>query len=100
VLAEGHRVIAAVRRAEAMQTLKQKYPDLLEVESVDVTSRDLVQAVAARHPTRAKAMEPFLAVSQMMLDGVRDGVLVNAPVAFLLTVIDLKRSLADAVMPD
>lgn len=50
VLAEGHRVIAAVRRAEAMQTLKQRYPDLLEVESVDVTSRDLVQAVAARHP--------------------------------------------------
>jgi NAD(P)-dependent dehydrogenase (short-subunit alcohol dehydrogenase family) len=50
VLAEGHRVIAAVRRAEAMQALKQKYPDLLEVDSVDVTNREQVQAVAVRHP--------------------------------------------------
>jgi AcrR family transcriptional regulator len=38
--------------------------------------------------TRAKAMEPFLAVSQMMLDGVRAGVLVNAPIAFLFSVLE------------
>ncbi|MGV2290042.1 SDR family NAD(P)-dependent oxidoreductase [Trinickia sp. YCB016] len=50
VLAQGHRVIAAVRRIEGMQTLTQAYPDLLEVEPVDVTDREQVQAVAARHP--------------------------------------------------
>ena len=50
VLAEGHPVIAAVRRVEAMQALKQAWPDLLEVESVDLTNREQVQSVAARHP--------------------------------------------------
>ncbi|WP_297842599.1 SDR family NAD(P)-dependent oxidoreductase [Pseudomonas sp.] len=50
VLAQGHPVVAAVRRIEAMQELKQAYPDLLEVESVDLTDREQVQAVAARHP--------------------------------------------------
>lgn len=38
--------------------------------------------------TRALAMEPFLAVSQMMQDGVRDGVLVDAPISFLSSVIE------------
>jgi NAD(P)-dependent dehydrogenase (short-subunit alcohol dehydrogenase family) len=50
VLAHGHPVVAAVRRVEAMQALKQAYPDLLEVESVDLTDRAQVQAAAARHP--------------------------------------------------
>jgi len=50
VLAQGHLVVAAVRRIEAMQALKQAYPDLLEVESVDLTDREQVQAAAARHP--------------------------------------------------
>lgn len=50
VLTEGHRVVAAVRRIDAMQALKQIYPDLLEVESVDLTDREQVRAVAARHP--------------------------------------------------
>jgi NAD(P)-dependent dehydrogenase (short-subunit alcohol dehydrogenase family) len=49
VLAEGHRVVAAVRRVDAMQELKQKYPALLEVESLDLTNREQVQAVVARH---------------------------------------------------
>jgi NAD(P)-dependent dehydrogenase (short-subunit alcohol dehydrogenase family) len=50
VLANGHPVVAVVRRTEAMQTLKQAYPDLLQVESVDVTDPKQVQAAAARHP--------------------------------------------------
>jgi NAD(P)-dependent dehydrogenase (short-subunit alcohol dehydrogenase family) len=50
LLAKGHPVVAAVRRTEAMQALKQAYPDLLQVESVDVTDPKLVQAAAARHP--------------------------------------------------
>ncbi|NML97597.1 SDR family NAD(P)-dependent oxidoreductase [Paraburkholderia sp. RP-4-7] len=50
VLAQEHPVVAAVRRIEAMQALKQAYPDLLQVESVDVTDREQVQAAAARHP--------------------------------------------------
>ncbi|WP_042876396.1 SDR family NAD(P)-dependent oxidoreductase [Cupriavidus necator] len=50
VLAQGHPVVAAVRRIEAMQALQQAYPGLLEVEAVDVTDPDQVQAVAARHP--------------------------------------------------
>lgn len=49
VLAEGHRVVAAVRRVDAMQELKQKYPALLEVESLDLANREQVQAVVARH---------------------------------------------------
>ncbi|QBQ99364.1 SDR family NAD(P)-dependent oxidoreductase [Paraburkholderia pallida] len=49
VLAEGHRVVAAVRRVDAMRALGQQYPALLEVESLDVTDREQVQAVAARH---------------------------------------------------
>ena len=49
VLAEGHRVVAAVRRVDAMQDLKHKYPALLEVESLDLTNREQVQAVVARH---------------------------------------------------
>ena len=50
VLGQGHPVVAAVRRIEAMQALKQAYPDLLKVESVDLTDREQVQAAAARHP--------------------------------------------------
>jgi NAD(P)-dependent dehydrogenase (short-subunit alcohol dehydrogenase family) len=50
VLAVGHRVVAAVRRVDAMQELKQKYPALLEMESLDLTNREQVQAVVARHP--------------------------------------------------
>jgi AcrR family transcriptional regulator len=38
--------------------------------------------------TKAQALEPYLAVSQMMLDGVRDGVFVNAPIAFLFSVLE------------
>lgn len=49
VLAQGHRVVAAVRRIEAMQALKQAWPNQLEVESVDVTDREQVRAAAARH---------------------------------------------------
>ncbi|QGZ57511.1 SDR family NAD(P)-dependent oxidoreductase [Paraburkholderia acidiphila] len=49
VLAEGHRVVAAVRRVAALDTLKQSWPDQLEVEPVDVTRPEQVQAVAARH---------------------------------------------------
>ncbi|MGU7768723.1 SDR family NAD(P)-dependent oxidoreductase [Burkholderia sp. MR1-5-21] len=49
VLTQGHRVVAAVRRVDAMQVLKQAYPDRLEVEAVDLTNRDQVGAVAARH---------------------------------------------------
>ncbi|WP_233870568.1 SDR family NAD(P)-dependent oxidoreductase [Paraburkholderia adhaesiva] len=49
VLAEGHHVVAAVRRVAALQSLQESCPDLLEVESVDVTSPEQVTAVAARH---------------------------------------------------
>ncbi|RAR62532.1 NADP-dependent 3-hydroxy acid dehydrogenase YdfG [Paraburkholderia unamae] len=49
VLAEGHRVVAAVRRVAALQSLKDAWPDALEVESLDVTRPEQVQAVAARH---------------------------------------------------
>jgi AcrR family transcriptional regulator len=38
--------------------------------------------------TRAQGMELFLAVSRMMEDAVRDGVFVDAPVAFLSSVIE------------
>jgi NAD(P)-dependent dehydrogenase (short-subunit alcohol dehydrogenase family) len=50
VLAQGHSVVAAVRRIEAMQPLKQVYPDLLKVESLDLSDLEQVRAVAARHP--------------------------------------------------
>lgn len=50
VLAEGHRVVAAVRRVAALEALKQSWPDQLELESVDVTRPEQVQAAAARHP--------------------------------------------------
>jgi NAD(P)-dependent dehydrogenase (short-subunit alcohol dehydrogenase family) len=50
VLAQGHSVVAAVRRIEAMQALKEAYPDLLEFESVDLTNREQIHAAAARHP--------------------------------------------------
>jgi NAD(P)-dependent dehydrogenase (short-subunit alcohol dehydrogenase family) len=50
VLAQGHPVVAAVRRVEAMQALKQKYPALLELEAVDLMNREQIQAAAARHP--------------------------------------------------
>jgi AcrR family transcriptional regulator len=38
--------------------------------------------------TRAQAMEPFLAVSRMMQEGVQDGVLVDAPISFISSVIE------------
>ncbi|BEU27662.1 TetR/AcrR family transcriptional regulator [Paraburkholderia sp. 22B1P] len=38
--------------------------------------------------TRSLGMEPFLAVAQMMQDGVRDGVLVRAPISFLSSLIE------------
>ena len=50
VLAQGHSVVAAVRRVEAMQALKQKYPALLALESVDLMNPRQIQAAAARHP--------------------------------------------------
>lgn len=49
LLAEGHRVVAAVRRVDALQSLKQAWPDRLEVEPVDVTRLDQIRAAAARH---------------------------------------------------
>lgn len=49
-LAQGHTVVAAVRRVEAMQALQQAYPKRLHVEALDVTDREQVRAVAARHP--------------------------------------------------
>lgn len=49
VLAAGHPLVAAVRRPEALQQLATQYPQLLQVEQVDVTHRQQVQAVAARH---------------------------------------------------
>ncbi|WP_234487614.1 SDR family NAD(P)-dependent oxidoreductase [Paraburkholderia aspalathi] len=49
VLAQRHPVIAAVRRVEAMQALKQAHPDLLQVESVDLADHEQVRAAAARH---------------------------------------------------
>ena len=50
VLAQGHPVIAAVRRVEAMQALKQAHLDLLQLESVDLADHEQVRAAAARHP--------------------------------------------------
>ncbi|WP_322051753.1 SDR family NAD(P)-dependent oxidoreductase [Paraburkholderia bannensis] len=50
LLAEGHRVVAAVRRTEALQALKEAWPEELEVESVDVTLPEQIRAAAARHP--------------------------------------------------
>ncbi|WP_087723964.1 TetR/AcrR family transcriptional regulator [Pandoraea sp. PE-S2T-3] len=38
--------------------------------------------------TRLQGMEPFLAVAQMMEDGVREGLLVDAPISFLSSVIE------------
>lgn len=49
LLAEGHRVVAAVRRVEALKALKEAWPDRLDVESVDVTRPEQVQAAAKRH---------------------------------------------------
>jgi NAD(P)-dependent dehydrogenase (short-subunit alcohol dehydrogenase family) len=49
VLAQRHPVIAAVRRTEALQELKQAHPELLQLESVDLTDTDQVRAVASRH---------------------------------------------------
>jgi NAD(P)-dependent dehydrogenase (short-subunit alcohol dehydrogenase family) len=49
VLAQGHRVVAAVRRIEAMQALAGAHPGAFEMESVDVTDPERVRAAAARH---------------------------------------------------
>ncbi|QGZ57510.1 TetR/AcrR family transcriptional regulator [Paraburkholderia acidiphila] len=38
--------------------------------------------------TRTKGMEPFLAVSQMMEEAVQSGVLLDAPIAFLYSIIE------------
>jgi AcrR family transcriptional regulator len=38
--------------------------------------------------TRAQGMDLFLNVSQMMVDGVRDGVLIKAPISFLSSLIE------------
>lgn len=45
--------------------------------------------------TRMQGMEPFLAVAQMLEDGVRDGVLVEAPISFLAAVFE---QIADATI--
>jgi hypothetical protein len=45
--------------------------------------------------TLAQATEPFLPAYQMMGEGARDGVLVDAPVAFLFSVIE---DIADAAI--
>jgi NAD(P)-dependent dehydrogenase (short-subunit alcohol dehydrogenase family) len=50
VLTQGHTVVAAVRRTDAMQALKGAWPGRLIVESVDVTDREQLSAAAARHP--------------------------------------------------
>lgn len=49
VLAAGHPLVAAVRRPEALQELAAQYPQLLQIEQVDVTDPAQVQAAAARH---------------------------------------------------
>ena len=49
VLEQGHGVIAAVRRVEAMDALKKVYPQALVVESLDVTDPVAIRNVAARH---------------------------------------------------
>lgn len=48
-LLEGHSVVAAVRRTEALNALKQKYPETLIVESLDVTQLDQINRVAQSH---------------------------------------------------
>lgn len=48
-LLEGHSVVAAVRRTEALNELKQKYPQTLIVESLDVTQLDQINRVAQSH---------------------------------------------------
>ena len=45
--------------------------------------------------TKAQGMQAFLEVSRMMTDGVRDGVLVDAPIAFLSSLIE---HLADSII--
>ncbi|MDM8355867.1 SDR family NAD(P)-dependent oxidoreductase [Pandoraea communis] len=49
VLAKGHHVVAAVRRSDAMQTLKDKHASQLIVERLDVTDPVQVREIAARH---------------------------------------------------
>jgi|SRR5579863_405151 len=48
----------------------------------------LAASVQILDHTRAQGMEPFLAVSRMMEDAVRDGVFVDAPIAFLSSLIE------------
>ncbi len=45
--------------------------------------------------TRVQGMQAFLEVSRMMTDGVRDGVLVDAPIAFLSSLIE---HIADSII--
>ncbi|MDR3391868.1 MAG: TetR/AcrR family transcriptional regulator [Sulfuriferula sp.] len=41
-----------------------------------------------RDATREQATEPFLAFSRMMQDAINDGVLLNAPIAFLTSIME------------
>lgn len=50
VLADGHRVIAAVRKPEALAAVQSQYGERLQVETLDLTDFEQVKAVAARHP--------------------------------------------------
>ncbi|OTG87081.1 short-chain dehydrogenase/reductase [Acinetobacter sp. ANC 4558] len=50
LLVEGHTVVAAVRRTNILEELRQEYPQTLIVESLDVTETAQIKRVALRHP--------------------------------------------------
>jgi len=49
VLSEGHTVVAAVRRTEVLNDLKQQYAHNLIVESLDVTQFEQINQIAQRY---------------------------------------------------
>ncbi|MDO5626183.1 MAG: SDR family NAD(P)-dependent oxidoreductase [Pseudomonadota bacterium] len=49
-LADGHTVVAAVRKPEALAALAEQHAGRLVVEKLDVTRTGDIAAVAARHP--------------------------------------------------
>ncbi len=49
ILAEGHQLVAAVRRVETLAELAGEYGDQLQIEQLDVTDPAQIRAVAARH---------------------------------------------------
>jgi len=50
LLVEGHTVVAAVRRTNILEELRQEYPQTLIVESLDVTETAQIKRVALRYP--------------------------------------------------